>query len=57
MISKQKNKKHTQKTKKRISGASKDLNCVVLYAPVDRGNIHFFILRVYPLFSCSVKTE
>ena len=43
--------------KKQISGASKDLKCVVLYAPVDMGNIHFFILRVYPLFSCSVKSE
>ena len=46
-----------ERKNKQISGASKDLKCVVLYTPVDMGNIHFFILRVYPLFSCSVKTE
>ena len=31
-----------QQTKnKQISGASKDLKCVVFYAPVDMSNIHF----------------
>ena len=53
----QQRKEINGKKQQQISGASKDLKCVVLYAPVDMGNIHFFILRVYPLFSCSVKTE
>ena len=50
-------KNWSTKKKKKISGAVKDLRCVVLYAPADLGNIHFFIHRVYPLFSCSVKAE
>ena len=46
----QQRKEINGKKQQQISGASKDLKCVVLYAPVDMGNIHFFILSVPSLF-------
>jgi len=45
MINKEKEKRKKERRKKerkkKISGASKDLKCVVFYAPVDMSNIHF----------------